>query len=270
MKSKAVIISLRDQQLKQKTLSRQLDSQGVEYEFFDAVDHRGKDVSELMSAEELEAYRTHFTHTRLDPNPNGAQVGTYASFLTVLERFHASGDESMIILEDDAVLSPVFAEVVTCIEELDVGADLVSLGTLFIFDVGWHAMPEALPYYFGSSVDLPHGRKLFECSTASIGAQGVLVRRSWTEKYLEGFRPFLMPQDVRLFDTRLGISPYWCVNTGGELVMQSVGGGSATHELGMGKSALEMPIPLWRQLFPEWLAELWRTLRVMRQRLKLR
>ena len=270
MKSKVVIISLKDEQRKQRIISSQLSAQGIDYEFFDAIDYRGRDISELMSADELDTFRTSFTHTRLDPYPKAGEVGVYKSFLGVLEQFLATGEDALVICEDDAVFSPVFAQVVTGIEELDVGADLVSLGTLFNYDVGWHAMPEALPYYFAQSFDLPQGRTLFKCSTGSIGAQGVFVRRKWAEKNLEGLREILMPLDVRLFDGELGISSFWSINTGGDLVLQAVGGGSSIQPLGMGKSIIRIHPPLWRQLFPEWFAELWRALRVMRSRLGLR
>ena len=152
MKSKVVIISLKDEERKQRTISSQLGSLGIDYEFFDAIDYRSKDVSELMSAEELDAFRTNFTHTRLEPYPRPGELGIYTSFVRTLEQFLTSGDESIVICEDDAVFSPVFAEVVTAIEELDVGADLVSLGTLYNYDVGWHAMPDSLPQYLRSIV----------------------------------------------------------------------------------------------------------------------
>lgn len=269
MKSKVVIISLKGEERKQKTISRQLDAQGVDHQFFDAIDHRNKDVTELLSPEELYAYRTRFDHKRVHRDPNGAQLGIHQSFLCVLEQLLSSGLESLVICEDDAVFSPAFSEVVTGIEELDENIDLVSLGTMYIYDVGWHAMPDPLAFFSESSIDLPLERKLFVCATMSIGAQGVFVRRSWAEKNLDGLRKFLMPLDVRLFDARSAISPFWCLNMGGDLVMQAVGGGSTTHRLNMGKSIESLPIPWWRQLFPEWFAELWRTLRVMRLRLGL-
>ena len=103
-----------------------------------------------------------------------------------------------------------------------------------------------------------------------IGAQGVFVRRSWAEKHLEDLREILMPIDIRFFDGDLSISPFWSINVGGDLVLQAVGGGSSIQSLGMGKSIIRIHPPLWRQLLPERLAELWRALRVMRSRLGLR
>ena len=223
MKSKVVVVSLKDAVWRRKVISTQLDSLGVEYEFFDALDYRGLDSKELLSVEEHKAYTQMLSHCW---GPVASTIGNYRSLCAAMQVALDRGDESVVICEDDAFFSPAFSEVIEAIEQLDPEINLVSLGTLWEIYFGLTSRYTPASRYIDDEVNLPKGRKLFRCVTAPMGCHGFFVRRNWMEQHLAGMSFVDMPPDWKLFGAWRSHTPFWSLNMGGDIVYQGIGGDS--------------------------------------------
>lgn len=264
MKSKVVVVSLKDAEWRRKVISTQLNAMGVEYEFFDALDYRNADVKDLLSSKEIEDF-----HARGGYEVTPPKVGNYRSIWTVMKMALDRGDESVVICEDDAFFSPVFADVVEAIEQLDNEINLVSLGALWLFGVGFGARAVPMPRYGDSYQSLPHGRKVFQCPIIAMGCQGVFVRRNWIQDNLEAMAWYDMPIDWKLFGGKPhaggwgSLTPFWSLNMGGDIVYQGVGGDSYSEGQSLtSRQPPPLPIPFWHTPATHRLMESWITLRL--------
>ena len=226
MKSKVVVVSLKDAVWRRKVISTQLDALGVDYEFFDGLDYRNANITDLLSAEEIETFRRK-NRSQIEP----PMVGNFASIRAAMQMVYDRGDESAVICEDDAFYSPAFTEVVGAIEQLDAKINLVSLGTLWQFDQGYGPKCVPMPKFGAKYTQLPLSRKLFQCVTLSFGCQGVFIRRNWLEQNLAGMEKIDMHIDWKMFGARghfgrVSLTPFWSLNLGGCIVYQGIGGDS--------------------------------------------
>ena len=248
MKSKVVVVSLKDSLWRQKVISTQLDALGVEYEFFDAIDYRNADMTDLLAPDELKMFRKGVTSPL-----TSSVVGCFCSIRAAMQMVYDRGDDSVVLCEDDAFFSPVFSQVVEAIEQLDTKINLVSLGALWQFDEGFIDRYVPVASYGVEHTNLPHGRKVFPCITISMGCHGFFVRRNWMEQNLVDLGRVDMAIDWKLFGgnrTYAGwraLTPYWSLNLGGDIVYQGIGGDS-NNELRSLSSRPAGPgkLPPWR------------------------
>ncbi|QJE73656.1 glycosyltransferase family 25 protein [Aerophototrophica crusticola] len=104
-------------------MARQLDALGLPFHFFDAVDGRAVGAEGLarLGLSVGEPLRS-----RVPLNPG--EVGCYASHLSLLDGFLASGSEALLVLEDDAILDPDLPDVIRAVLDLPHPWDVVKLG----------------------------------------------------------------------------------------------------------------------------------------------
>lgn len=117
------IISLPRAAERRAHMARQLDALGLPFRFFDAVDGRAVGTDGLAR---LGLSAGAPLRSRVPLNPG--EVGCYASHLSLLDGFLAGGAETLLVLEDDAILDPDLPEVVQAVLALPHPWDLVKLG----------------------------------------------------------------------------------------------------------------------------------------------
>jgi glycosyl transferase family 25 len=118
------IISLRDAERRRQPLIETLDRLGLDYTVVDAVDGRGGLAPEHEKLVDRDATRSNLARDMTD-----AEYGCALSHLSVYRRMKAEGLPGAIILEDDAIPGPLFAEF--CREAGYERADLIVLDYSF-------------------------------------------------------------------------------------------------------------------------------------------
>lgn len=113
------VISLKDSSARRAAISGALAGLGLDFEFFDAVDGRGFDLSALP---EYDGFRRRLFFGR-DLTP--AEMGCTLSHRAVMRKMVDEDIPRALILEDDALLSPDLPEVLKAIEALGGGWDMV-------------------------------------------------------------------------------------------------------------------------------------------------
>ena len=139
-------------------------------------------------------------------------VGNFRSIRAAMQMAYDRGDDSVVICEDDAFFSPVFSQVVEAIEQLDPNMNLISLGTLWQFAEGFIDRYVPAPSYGVGYTELPYGRKVFPCTTISLGCQGFFVRRSWMADNLADLARVDMAIDWKLFGGKESVSGLACAD----------------------------------------------------------
>jgi glycosyl transferase family 25 len=103
------VISLKTQVERRDWIRQQLESLGVDFQFFDAVDLR-QDRTAYFRAVDVGDF-----HLNAGRNPLTNEIGCYASHLTLWRTCRALG-EPIIVLEDDACLTDDFRQALGFVE----------------------------------------------------------------------------------------------------------------------------------------------------------
>lgn len=138
-------------------ISRQLREQGLPFTRFGAF--RGRDIPDRWKAQ--------FEDRRI----GAGEVGCYASHLQVMADMLASEDPIRVILEDDAFLSPHFADLLGALpDSLPGDWDIVRFST-------------QLRYPVVRVAALPHGFGLFSYSRLPFSTVGYMINRRFASSF---------------------------------------------------------------------------------------
>lgn len=158
-------------------ISGHLEELGLEYEIIEAVDGRAMSAEETARAVDSKKVQRVLGRQLLP-----VEVGASLSHRKVYEKQVAEGRESVVILEDDAVLEPGFFEVMERRDELPAGWELVY-------------------FYLGDTRTSFWGRRRVGSRTCvrfaslGFGAVAYMLRLSGAQKLLEHSSPVIAPAD---------------------------------------------------------------------------
>lgn len=175
---KIKIINLPRSEARRVHMAEVLKQQGLQGEFFPAVDGR------LLSDQAVEqVYRADLAKTTNWGELNRGEIGCALSHRGVWQELAASDDAGWVVLEDDVVLVPEFTQVVS---EL---VPKVTDGDVILFSFG----PSEL-YAFGQE-KLPFGRRLAWVNQALYTACGYYVTPLAAKRLLGESMPIWFPID---------------------------------------------------------------------------
>ena len=151
------VINLDEDTGRMDRISRQLREQGLPFTRFGAF--RGRDIPDPWKAQ--------FEDTRI----GAGEVGCYASHLQVMADMLASEDPIRVILEDDAFLSPHFADLLGALPDALPGDwDIVRFST-------------QLRYPVVRVAALPHGFGIYSYSRLPFSTVGYMINRRFASSF---------------------------------------------------------------------------------------
>ena len=151
------VINLDEDTGRMDRISRQLREQGLPFTRFSAF--RGRDIPAPWKAQ--------FE----DPRIGAGEVGCYASHLQVMADMLASEDPIRVILEDDAFLSPHFADLLGALpDSLPGDWDIVRFST-------------QLRYPVVRVAALPHGFGIYSYSRLPFSTVGYMINRRFASSF---------------------------------------------------------------------------------------
>lgn len=159
-------------------MAEQLEALGLPFEIVPAVDGR-----ELSAAAMAEVYSPERARQRLGRELAAGEVGCALSHLRLFQRLLDDDLESALILEDDAVLLPGLAEVLTRRDELPAGWELVLLYHSEGRYSYWHRKP------------LSTGHELRRFVRSPYSTVGYLITQAAARKILALAYPLHVPID---------------------------------------------------------------------------
>jgi glycosyl transferase, family 25 len=160
-----------------RTISAQLLAAGIPYRRFPAVDGR------FVSADNIHVFDRDAYEFRHGKHASRNEIACYVSHLGALNAFLETDDESCMILEDDAILSPDLARLLDRLDEKSAEWDMVFL-------YGNHsAMPLPL-------AKLDRGRELVGYFARQSGAVAYLVNRRAAKAFVTRLLPMTLPYDL--------------------------------------------------------------------------
>lgn len=192
MTIKAWVITLNKTTEPVQALKAQLESQGFEVVFYDAVDGRDS-MPELQEGESLSQFRSLIN--RKAPLTH-SEVGCYLSHLRLIKWAYEEGLEHIFILEDDVVLEDGVYDLVDSIMKLGPKAHMVRLMSLKI------RKRKILQPLSGRY-------QLVRPTRGALGGQGYVLNRIGMKKLLDYGSTLYMPVD-KLFDSffMFGLNSY--------------------------------------------------------------
>lgn len=113
------VISLKGAQERRAFMSEQLDTLGLPFRFYDAVDGRGWDVPAHLSYDK--AKRRAFFGKDL----SGGEMGCLLSHRAIYEKMLREGTPEVLVLEDDAILHADLPKVLGALERMGEPYDLI-------------------------------------------------------------------------------------------------------------------------------------------------
>ncbi|WP_081624465.1 glycosyltransferase family 25 protein [Thioalkalivibrio sp. AKL7] len=172
------VISLDRAVERRSVVKRRLGSCGVEPEFVSAVDGRGLSDSE--------ARHRGYWASRVRQPLQASEIGCVLSHFQALRLFLETGEESCVILEDDAEVAPNFVEQVRRLENGISGWDLIKLEN----------RPATVK---GPVVARVAGMDVFVPLRSGFGATGFVYSRLGAKKVLDSWETaFSRPYDTLL------------------------------------------------------------------------
>jgi glycosyl transferase family 25 len=186
------VINLERNEPRRRFILEHLRSHNIEPTVFPAVDGRRLDLAEVgRDGTYSEALAIEKFSRPLSP----AEIGCAMSHLGVYRRIVESGAEMAVVLEDDAMLTPAFAEDLRAlVADLPADWDLVQL----VYACRAHEPVSPRAVRFTMQGAMP------------VAAAGYLLRASGARKILEQAYPIHYPAD-----SLLGRSPRWGTNVYG-------------------------------------------------------
>lgn len=152
-KLKFYVINLKSQPERRKNMSKQLDAQGVEYEFFDAVNGKSltEDQKALVADEdhvilEMAGGRKLLVEDKLSPSEKGCAL----SHLKLYQKILDDGVQRAVILEDDLILSQDDFEALYNLDCIKEPWDIIN----FSSHIGIKSLPGAKKYYINKEKGL--------------------------------------------------------------------------------------------------------------------
>ena len=103
---KVVLINLPRSRERRETMQQRLADLGLAYTLFDAVDGRAEQAR-LFQQVDVPAFQRHVGRDVLP-----GEIGCYFSHITVWQQFVGSGEDVLLVLEDDVVFGPDFIDAV--------------------------------------------------------------------------------------------------------------------------------------------------------------
>lgn len=173
-----VVINLERSVARRAAMTAQLQALGLPYRFFPAVDGRA-----LSDAQVAACYSTDRAATTGWQSLNRGEIGCGLSHQGIWRELIASGAAGWVVLEDDAVLAPAFAQVLT---ELP---GRVRDGDVVLFVPG----PE-VPYGL-RQVPLPAGHRLAYVNQPQFLATGYYITPLAARRLLAATEPLWCPID---------------------------------------------------------------------------
>lgn len=177
---KAYIISLPDCVDRREKMSKQMEKFGLEYEFIDAVDCRGKDIYSIPE------YDYHKRLKYFGRNMSGGEIGCFLSHKKFIEMMIDQDIEEALFLEDDAILFDDFAMVLKSLVQTRNEYELVR----------FLGQPKIATLKQKYVCDLGDGYHLSKLSTTPGGAFAVLFKKSAALKLKPFLEHFYLPIDT--------------------------------------------------------------------------
>jgi glycosyl transferase, family 25 len=172
------VVALERSVERRAAIRTQLDSTGLDYEFFPAVD--GKAGEHLSFAN----YRDEFCLKVWRRPLTSGEVGCFASHYLLWQRC-VERDEPMIVMEDDVVVSPRFAEAVALVVAERPG----NVGYVRFAGIN-------LPAFRETGHELPDDWELVRFFGGPMGTQCYVVFPQAASRFLAHARKWVMPVDT--------------------------------------------------------------------------
>lgn len=177
---KVLVINLPAAADRRAAMRRQLDALGLAYEFVEAIDGRGFDVTAHP------AYDTGRRRRAFGRDMTGGELGCLLSHRAVYEKIVAEDLDPVLVLEDDAVLGPDFVAVLASLLAAPLPYDLVRfIGSSKL------ARLRQRPVW-----PLAGGHWLVRLETTPGGAYAYLMRRAAAQKLLPFLQRNWLPIDA--------------------------------------------------------------------------
>lgn len=184
---KLYVINLPKSVERRKLIEANLQSLGLDYEIFPAVDGRNltPDQQSLVKTEDkvylpMAGGRKLLVEDKLSPG----EIGCALSHLQVYQRILDSGDDQAAVIEDDCILTPKFLEALDGISQLPDDWDLVN----FSSHVGLRNWWWAKKYHFGTDSRSMHRQYFQRLGLYSSTLNAIFNRR----RFLSGMFAYLI------------------------------------------------------------------------------
>ncbi len=134
------IISLAKDEKRRRRIVQQCKTLGLNYKLFDAIDG-----NTLTQAELDKVYAEKNTISAIGRRLSRGEIGCALSHLSVYKQMLSENIKIMIILEDDAILSPKFKEALQIIDYLPKNWEILLLGYICYGNHFWYKLPIKIP-----------------------------------------------------------------------------------------------------------------------------
>ncbi len=134
------IISLAKDEKRRRRIVQQCKTLGLNYKLFDAIDG-----NTLTQAELDKVYAEKNTISAIGRRLSRGEIGCALSHLSVYKQMLSENIKIMIILEDDAILSPKFKEALQIIDYLPKNWEILFLGYTCYGNHFWYKLPIKIP-----------------------------------------------------------------------------------------------------------------------------
>ena len=159
-------------------ISRQLDTLGVAYTVFEAINGRDQSAHPLFSM-----YRDELSQASRGKSLTQGQLGCYASHFLLWEKC-IDLNEPIIILEDDALLFPEFKTFLTNINILDERYECIRL------------FKNKRRKYTSKIVENLNGIEIHKFSKGHMSATGYYLTPTGARKFLKSSESWYVPVDI--------------------------------------------------------------------------
>ena len=183
------IISMAKEEKRRKHITQECKALGLNYKLFDAIDG-----STLTQTEIDKVYTEKDAISAIGRGLSRGEIGCALSHLGVYKKMLSENIKTMIILEDDARLSPKFKEALQIIYYLPRDWEILLLGYLQ-YKLGNYAKYNLLK--------IPHIKTRIAKPIATFyGSHAYIIRQNTAKKILAQAKKLYKPIDVYLNDWR--------------------------------------------------------------------
>lgn len=180
------VINLDDSTERLSKISEQLERLNLDFTRVSGVDGRE------MEQDSLPHYDDHTAKRYLGRSLSLGEIGCFLSHLECLRRFMKSGDNSALILEDDAVFLDSFKETLNSVMSLYLNNNKKSL------DGNWDVISLCAERHkiYTEICQLPNGNTLTQAHYFPMRCTALLWSRSGAERFLRDFDVMDCPYDI--------------------------------------------------------------------------